>query len=55
MKKYRALVGIIIAVSIVIIGTSDPVKNLYKASDLISKGITVDDKKEDNESKKKIY
>ena len=31
MKKYRVLVGIIIAVSIGIIGTSDFAKNLYKA------------------------
>lgn len=54
MKKYRILVGIIIAVSIVIIGTSDPAKNLYKASNLISKGIIVDDKKEDSESKKEV-
>ena len=54
MKKYRVLVGIIIAVSIVVIGTSDFAKNLYKASNLISKGIIVDDKKEQNESKKEV-
>ena len=54
MKKYRVLVGIIIAVSIGIIGTSDFAKNLYKASNLISKGIIVDDKKEQNESKKEV-
>ena len=45
MKKYRILVGIIMALSIIIIGTSEPAKNLYKASNLISKGIKVDDKK----------
>ena len=45
MKKYRILVGIIMALSIIIIGTSEPAKNLYKASSLISKGIKVDDKK----------
>ena len=54
MKKYRVLVGIIIALAIVIIGNSDPAKNLYKATNLISKGIVVDDKKEDNEGKKEV-
>ena len=29
MKKYRILVGIIMALSIIIIGTSEPAKNLY--------------------------
>ena len=30
MKKYRILVGIIMALSIIIIGTSEPAKNVYK-------------------------
>ena len=37
MRKYRVLVSIIIVLSIAIIGTSDPAKNLYKATNLISK------------------
>ena len=52
MKKYRILVGIIMALSIIIIGTSEPAKNLYKASNLISKGIKVDDKKKIEEDLK---
>lgn len=57
MKKYRILVGIIIAVSVLIIGTSDPAKNIYKATTLIGKGIKgiiVDDKKDETQSTKKI-
>ena len=46
MKNYRKLIGIIIAIAIVVIGTSEPAKNLYKATGLISNGIKVDGKKE---------
>ena len=35
MKKYRILVGIIMALSIIIIGTSEPAKNLNKARGVI--------------------
>ena len=45
MKNYRILIGIIIAIAIVVIGTSDPAKNLYKATNLISNGIKVHEKK----------
>ena len=31
MKNYRKLIGIIIAIAIVVIGTSEPAKNIYKA------------------------
>ncbi|WP_296645410.1 N-acetylmuramoyl-L-alanine amidase family protein [Romboutsia sp. 13368] len=48
MKNYRILIGIIIAIAVVVIGTSDPAKNLYKATNLISNGIKVDEKKEDD-------
>ena len=54
MKKYRILVGIIMALSIIIIGTSEPAKNLYKASNLISKGIKVDDKKKIEKDQKSM-
>lgn len=46
MKNYRILIGIIIAIAIVVIGTSDPAKNLYKATNLISNGIKVEEKEE---------
>ena len=55
MRKYRVLVSIIIVLSIAIIGTSDPAKNLYKATNLISKYITKDDKdNKNNESKNEV-
>lgn len=46
MKNYRILIGIIIAIAIVVIGTSDPAKNLYKATNLISNGMKVEEKEE---------
>lgn len=46
MKNYRILIGVIIAIAIVVIGTSDPAKNLYKATNLISNGIKVEEKEE---------
>lgn len=46
MKNYRILIGIIIAIAIVVIGTSDPAKNLYKATNLISNSVKLDEKKE---------
>lgn len=56
MKKYRVLVTIIIVLSIVIIGTSNDAKKLYKASNLIIKSINVDEKKIIMKLKKKrIY
>jgi N-acetylmuramoyl-L-alanine amidase len=39
MKKYRLLVTIIIAMGIIIIGTTNPITNLYKGTNLINKGI----------------
>ncbi len=39
MKKYRLLVTIIIAMGIIIIGTANPITNLYKSTNLINKGI----------------
>ena len=38
MKKYRLLVTCIIAMGIIIIGTSNPVSNFYKTTNLISSG-----------------
>lgn len=46
MKNYRILIGVIIAIAIVVIGTSDPAKNLYKATNLISNGMKVEEKEE---------
>ncbi|MGL4912764.1 MAG: N-acetylmuramoyl-L-alanine amidase family protein [Romboutsia sp.] len=46
MKKYRLLVTTIIAMGIILIGTSNPITNLYKSTNLISKGITRKDDKE---------
>ena len=43
------------ALSIIIIGTSEPAKNLYKASNLISKGIKVDDKKKNRKRYTNLY
>lgn len=52
MKNYRKLIGIIIAIAIVVIGTSEPAKNLYKATGLISNGIKVDGKKKEINNQK---
>ncbi len=38
MNKYRALVGIIITMGIIIIGVSDPIKTIYKSTTFINKG-----------------
>ena len=46
MKKYRLLVTAIIAMGVILIGTSNPITNLYKSTNLISKGITQRDDKE---------
>lgn len=54
MKKYRVLVGIILVLSVVIVGTSNPAKNFYKATSLINRGFKVDDKKEDDKNKKSV-
>ena len=55
MRKYRVLVSIIIVLYIAIRGTSDQAKNLYKATNLISKYITKDDKdNKNNESKNEV-
>lgn len=55
MKKYRVIVTALIAIGILIIGSSNPVVNLYKSTNLISKGIIdnkdKDGKNNDNESK----
>lgn len=53
MKKYRLMIMIIIAMGIILIGTSDPLTNFYKTTGLISKGINEnrnieDDNKEEN-------
>lgn len=39
MKKYRLLVTVIIAMGIILIGTSNPITNLYKSTNLINRGI----------------
>ncbi|MGL5330814.1 MAG: N-acetylmuramoyl-L-alanine amidase family protein [Peptostreptococcaceae bacterium] len=39
MKKYRVIIMAIIAMGIILIGTSDPLGNLYKTTGLVAKGI----------------
>ena len=46
MKKYRLLVTTIIAIGIIAIGVSNPIKNLYKSTNLISSGINRENKEE---------
>ncbi|SCI02278.1 N-acetylmuramoyl-L-alanine amidase family protein [Romboutsia sp. 1001713B170207_170306_H8] len=50
MKKYRVIIMAIIAMGIILIGTSDPLNSLYKATGLISKGI--DNDKDKNREQK---
>lgn len=52
MKKYRLLAAVIIAIGIIVIGTSDPIKNLYKSTNLISLGINNQSKEELETTKK---
>jgi N-acetylmuramoyl-L-alanine amidase len=40
MKKYRLLVTIIIAMGIILIGTANPVTNIYKSTNLINKAVS---------------
>lgn len=53
MKKYRLLVTVIIAIGVIIIGTSNPITNLYKSTSFINKGINPESK-EDTEGKETI-
>ena len=46
MKKYRLLATAIIAIGIIVIGTSDPIKSIYKSTNLISLGINSENKEE---------
>ena len=39
MKKYRLIIMVIIAMGIILIGTSDPLTSFYKTTGLISNGI----------------
>lgn len=52
MKKYRLLVAVIIAMGIIAIGTSDPIKNLYKSTNVINLGINNENKEEAESAKK---
>lgn len=47
MKKYKLIVSLIIAVGVILIGTSNPVTNFYKTSTFISKSKLEEDKKHD--------
>ncbi|MGL6107911.1 N-acetylmuramoyl-L-alanine amidase [Romboutsia sp.] len=51
MKKYRLLVTVIIAMGIILIGTSNPLTNFYKGTNLINKPIN---KKEDTNKQKEF-
>ena len=53
MKKYRLLVTCIIAMGIIIIGTSNPVSNFYKTTNLISSGNITNEKADKDENSNK--
>ncbi|MCC0686787.1 MULTISPECIES: N-acetylmuramoyl-L-alanine amidase [unclassified Clostridioides] len=53
MKKYRLLVTCIIAMGIIIIGTSNPVSNFYKTTNLISSGNITNEKADKDKSSNK--
>lgn len=53
MKKYRLLVTCIIAMGIIIIGTSNPVSNFYKTTNLISSGNITNEKADKGENSNK--
>ena len=53
MKKYRLVIMIIIAMGIILIGTSDPLTSLYKTTGLISKGINENRNIEDDNTENK--
>lgn len=52
MKKYRLLVTIIIAMGIILIGTTNPVTNLYKSTNLINRAVNKN--KNNTEEKKNL-
>lgn len=52
MKKYRLIVTMIIAIGVILIGTSNPISNMYKTTNFISRFKLDDNKKENNNDKK---
>ena len=52
MKNYRVILMVIIAMGIILLGTSDPLSNFYKSTGFISKNI--DDNKNDNTKSEQI-
>lgn len=57
MKKYKVIVTMIIAIGVILIGTSNPVSNMYKTTNFINR-FKLDNKSEDkdkNESENKSY
>ena len=52
MKKYRLLVTVIIAMGIILIGTSNPITNIYKSSSFINRGINPESKEKIEKDKK---
>lgn len=53
MKNYKLIVTAIIAIGIILIGTSNPITNFYKSTSLIGKGIY--ENKDQKEEKNKNY
>ncbi len=51
MKKYRLIVTLIIAVGVILIGTSNPITNFYKTTSLINRSKLEDDKDRKDELK----
>ena len=48
MKKYKLIVTMIIAVGVILIGTSNPISNIYKSTNFISKFKLDNDNKDNN-------
>lgn len=51
MKNYRLIVTAIIAIGIILIGTSNPLSNFYKSTNFIIKGINEDSEDKDANNK----
>ena len=52
MKKYKFLVTTIIAIGIIVIGVSDPIKNLYKSTNFINSRINIENKENSETTQK---
>lgn len=54
MKKYKLIVTAIIAIGVILIGTSTPITNLYKSTNLLNKGFNkIEDNKDSTKGESK--